>query len=133
MSRSRQPWLQRGECAAAVCLRQTGQRARVLASGVFAADIARPYGTARLRAQQQPCADAPFQLAHPCAVRLDQRSEEHTSELQSLMRISYAVLCLKKKNSTYQSHSQKRNHRIHHPNDHSDTLHAISTMSNIQQ
>src|SRR3546814_9831378 len=28
----------------------------------------------------------------------DRRSEEHTSELQSLMRISYAVLCLKKKN-----------------------------------
>src|SRR3546814_8912869 len=32
------------------------------------------------------------------------RSEEHTSELQSLMRISYAVFCLKKKNT------QKRNH-----------------------
>src|SRR3546814_7051296 len=29
---------------------------------------------------------------------LDSRSEEHTSELQSLMRISYAVFCLKKKN-----------------------------------
>src|SRR3546814_1748211 len=29
---------------------------------------------------------------------LDHRSEEHTSELQSLMRISYAVFCLKKKN-----------------------------------
>src|SRR3546814_5569698 len=29
------------------------------------------------------------------------RSEEHTSELQSLMRISYAVFCLKKTNSTY--------------------------------
>src|SRR3546814_2305978 len=29
---------------------------------------------------------------------LEQRSEEHTSELQSLMRISYAVSCLKKKN-----------------------------------
>src|SRR3546814_10739052 len=28
----------------------------------------------------------------------EQRSEEHTSELQSLMRISYAVFCLKKKN-----------------------------------
>src|SRR3546814_7677743 len=28
-----------------------------------------------------------------------ERSEEHTSELQSLMRISYAVLCLKKKNN----------------------------------
>src|SRR3546814_4791010 len=31
----------------------------------------------------------------------DQRSEEHTSELQSLMRISYAVFCLKKKNNNY--------------------------------
>src|SRR3546814_982721 len=30
----------------------------------------------------------------------DGRSEEHTSELQSLMRISYAVFCLKKKNKT---------------------------------
>src|SRR3546814_7755674 len=30
------------------------------------------------------------------------RSEEHTSELQSLMRISYAVFCLKKKNNTIQ-------------------------------
>src|SRR3546814_4266649 len=30
----------------------------------------------------------------------DRRSEEHTSELQSLMRISYAVFCLKKKNTT---------------------------------
>src|SRR3546814_9745592 len=29
---------------------------------------------------------------------LDRRSEEHTSELQSLMRISHAVFCLKKKN-----------------------------------
>src|SRR3546814_2803778 len=29
-----------------------------------------------------------------------QRSEEHTSELQSLMRISYAVFCLKKKKNT---------------------------------
>src|SRR3546814_7708330 len=32
------------------------------------------------------------------AVGFDNRSEEHTSELQSLMRISYAVFCLKKKN-----------------------------------
>src|SRR3546814_10273407 len=30
----------------------------------------------------------------------DKRSEEHTSELQSLMRISYAVFCLKKKKQT---------------------------------
>src|SRR3546814_4671762 len=32
-----------------------------------------------------------------CAVLYKRRSEEHTSELQSLMRISYAVFCLKKK------------------------------------
>src|SRR3546814_8573481 len=34
------------------------------------------------------------------------RSEEHTSELQSLMRISYAVFCLKKKNKT--THNRKQ-------------------------
>src|SRR3546814_3927228 len=33
-----------------------------------------------------------------------QRSEEHTSELQSLMRISYAVFCLKKKNKRKNTH-----------------------------
>src|SRR3546814_2463729 len=32
------------------------------------------------------------------------RSEEHTSELQTLMRISYAVSCLKKKNTTKKKH-----------------------------
>src|SRR3546814_8194697 len=35
--------------------------------------------------------------------RLADRSEEHTSELQSLMRISYAVFCLKKKNSIWKN------------------------------
>src|SRR3546814_9786417 len=37
-----------------------------------------------------------------CAREADEkRSEEHTSELQSLMRISYAVFCLKKKTNIY--------------------------------
>src|SRR3546814_4323092 len=36
------------------------------------------------------------------------RSEEHTSELQSLMRISYAVFCLKKKNKTNKSPQQNK-------------------------
>src|SRR3546814_6562240 len=36
----------------------------------------------------------------PTCVWRDERSEEHTSELQSLMRISYAVFCLKKKKNT---------------------------------
>src|SRR3546814_8418005 len=35
------------------------------------------------------------------------RSEEHTSELQSLMRISYAGFCLKKKKNEIQSHNSK--------------------------
>src|SRR3546814_9729073 len=34
------------------------------------------------------------------------RSEEHTSELQSLMRISYAVFCLKKKKHTTEQHEE---------------------------
>src|SRR3546814_9664824 len=37
---------------------------------------------------------------HQLRICLAERSEEHTSELQSLMRISYAVFCLKKKNNT---------------------------------
>src|SRR3546814_7865559 len=40
----------------------------------------------------------------------DRRSEEHTSELQSLMRISYAVFCLKKKNEN--TKSKKHAHYI---------------------
>src|SRR3546814_2547805 len=40
----------------------------------------------------------PQRAAH--SEQFDERSEEHTSELQSLMRISYAVFCLKKKTNT---------------------------------
>src|SRR3546814_404065 len=42
----------------------------------------------------------------------DQRSEEHTSELQSLMRTSYAVFCLKKQN-TDEKHSTNHHHTNH--------------------
>src|SRR3546814_9153703 len=38
------------------------------------------------------------------------RSEEHTSELQSLMRISYAVVCLKKKKSETIQHASDKDH-----------------------
>src|SRR3546814_3372577 len=44
---------------------------------------------------------AAIDAAAGSAVGLVQRSEEHTSELQSLMRNSYAVFCLKKKNTHY--------------------------------
>src|SRR3546814_8894102 len=60
--------------------------------------------TTAIIAPCSPAAARPAQrLRHD---RLNQRSEEHTSELQSLMRISYAVFCLKKKtkhNSQYQT------------------------------
>src|SRR3546814_5226662 len=52
-------------------------------------------------------------------VFVDPRSEEHTSELQSLMRISYAVFCLKKKKNKYDMinsvHHKSRlsNHKPH--------------------
>src|SRR3546814_4859157 len=51
-----------------------------------------------------------FTVAHS---RSSRRSEEHTSELQSLMRISYAVFCLKKKNSINSiAHNQEQDRFI---------------------
>src|SRR3546814_14392035 len=49
-------------------------------------------GEARVHHRRGECGAAVALQALP-----EQRSEEHTSELQSLMRISYAVFCLKKK------------------------------------
>src|SRR3546814_2298926 len=54
------------------------------------------------RPKQEPAAKAavpPRAKAAPEAPKPVERSEEHTSELQSLMRISYAVFCLQKKNT----------------------------------
>src|SRR3546814_8247840 len=48
---------------------------------------------ARVRAADGQLCHVPHEAGH--------RSEEHTSELQSLMRISYAVFCLKKKKKQY--------------------------------
>src|SRR3546814_6666593 len=42
-----------------------------------------------------------------------QRSEEHTSEIQSLMRISYAVFCFKIKNTTYAKAHRPLTHNDH--------------------
>src|SRR3546814_2578204 len=44
------------------------------------------------------------------------RSEEHTSELQSLMRISYAVFCLKQKNNNKQTHHKQQTQQRQHIN-----------------
>src|SRR3546814_6910497 len=49
---------------------------------------------------QAPCDRGARQLRRDAGSEVEVRSEEHTSELQSLMRISYAVFCLKKKTHT---------------------------------
>src|SRR3546814_6196129 len=53
------------------------------------------------------------------------RSEEHTSELQSLMRSSYAVFCLKQKTNTIQKNRNPNNHT------HGHTTH-INTHTKLQ-
>src|SRR3546814_10353193 len=50
--------------------------------------------------------------AAPLSTRSWIRSEEHTSELQSLMRISYAVLCLKKKTYSTESPLQEETQAV---------------------
>src|SRR3546814_3089615 len=50
--------------------------------------------------------------------RRTRRSEEHTSELQSLMRISYAVFCLKKKKTNKKSRQQKLDYKKVHFQEH---------------
>src|SRR3546814_10275180 len=66
-----------------------------------------PEGDPDENAQGHPEGEEPLEEIHPGLPRWRcdavRRSEEHTSELQSLMRISYAVFCLKnkKKHQTY--------------------------------
>src|SRR3546814_1479081 len=65
----------------------------------------------------------------------DDRSEEHTSELQSLMRISYAVFCLKKKKNQQQLNINILKTRNieqtitskHHTNTQTNTIYPITT------
>src|SRR3546814_10272496 len=53
-----------------------------------------------------------------CYNSLNDRSEEHTSELQSLMRISYAVFCLKKKKLETTTHIKRTSQAILHNKHH---------------
>src|SRR3546814_4252227 len=59
---------------------------------------------------RMPPPDKPYpEMPDEISKRLGQRSEEHTSELQSLMRISYAVFCLKKQKDTQKSQIKQHN------------------------
>src|SRR3546814_1408023 len=64
-------------------------------------EILRRLGVAGAVRQAGLPADYPHDIAYRTTATGQERSEEHTSELQSLMRISYAVFCLKKKNTEH--------------------------------
>src|SRR3546814_6774572 len=82
--------------------------------------------------EKRPCNSHPALLPVPrCCVRnvpcpttksapsrLPSRSEEHTSELQSLMRISYAVFCLKKKIKNTRHDNSKKSSELKQPQHH---------------
>src|SRR3546814_4920970 len=63
---------------------------------------------------------------------LDARSEEHTSELQSLMRISYAVFCLKKKKKTI-TKQQNQSNKMNDKEGHNRKLHQYNSSRTTQQ
>src|SRR3546814_4775600 len=102
------------DTAGGLCARRTGRIGPGRAGARRAAEPVRGSGQARADRAQGPGGHGQglgqaiwrassiraFRLC--CSAReargaLERRSEEHTSELQSLMRISYAVFCLKKK------------------------------------
>src|SRR3546814_9494181 len=63
-----------------------------------------------LRRQIGSQVKTPAEGSSPVKLALSARSEEHTSELQSLMRISYAVFCLKKKTKKYSNEFNQNTH-----------------------
>src|SRR3546814_4189153 len=97
----------------------------------------KPLGTYQLSHSPHGCLHYAEALEFPvgrwlnfCCWIKPSRSEEHTSELQSLMRISYAVFCLKKKknkcNTTYINITSKRP-RIH------DSKISVQTTSHTRE
>src|SRR3546814_10752532 len=66
------------------------------------------------RLQDEVRHDAPVVVVHPRPVGVEDAGDrkEHTSELQSLMRISYAVFCLKKKTTITKMISQINTHML---------------------
>src|SRR3546814_9446727 len=79
--------------AARRCADALWRAAQLLAGAVMAISFMTP----AVRGEPVVLADPTLPLLQTWTHRRFVRSEEHTSELQSLMRISYAVFCLKKK------------------------------------
>src|SRR3546814_1905155 len=68
----------------------------------------RPFMKAPLPVAPSPSSPAESILSFPRKMPPFRRSEEHTSELQSLMRISYAVFCLKNKKKEHNNITQHK-------------------------
>src|SRR3546814_15100057 len=96
--------------------------------GMTRAHLADPHIVNKIAAGREqeirPCVGATYCLdrlyeghealcIHNPATGREARSEEHTSELQSLMRISYAVFCLKKKKQNTTDHTSYDSHNKH--------------------
>src|SRR3546814_4325954 len=94
-----------------------GERKRIMGRSIWVLAVALGVTLGACRAMVPPvppsAADAPPPEAtgtwRATATDADKRSEEHTSELQSLMRISYAVFCLTKQNIYSQKNSTQHN------------------------
>src|SRR3546814_10479514 len=90
--------------------------AAAVAGAVFAAGVAASalaVGGVPVDCDSAAVVGAGADVADSCA-SAGNRSEEHTSELQSLMRISYAVFCLKKKNrKMHQRHKTQSQYQKH--------------------
>src|SRR3546814_983994 len=81
---------------------------------LFRSQVGRLRTDAALPGLAYPCIDRAgtrSQQAVDVLAGIEARSEEHTSELQSLMRISYAVFCLKKKKHNYTGTQQHIDHQ----------------------
>src|SRR3546814_6061539 len=80
-----------------------------------------------MRERERRSTTAPVSVG---ATRITTRSEEHTSELQSLMRISYAVFCLKKKTTSTQ-YNHDRSNIVLLLNTSNDNNHKVSNLAPI--
>src|SRR3546814_4532286 len=88
-------WAGRGARPASLMKRSTGSRTIDFPGSIFSIGATARHRSIASMILLKGWSCGP--LVRNCALPPKQRSEEHTSELQSLMRISYAVFCLKKK------------------------------------
>src|SRR3546814_7250882 len=79
--------------------------------GLFALDRVAEHQDFARHADADTLRQAPHQTIIRRQADAAERSEEHTSELQSLMRISYAVFCLKKKKQTHTTRNTNKQTR----------------------